>query len=61
MNLSCITTEYEDNHDCVSWRGHSFSVGSEFDGFLKGSVRSRLDDEEGFQIITDHLKAKGNP
>ncbi len=56
MNLSCTKTEYEDNHACVSWRGHSFSVGSEFDGFLKGSVRSRLDDEEGSDDFRSHVR-----
>jgi hypothetical protein len=56
MNLSCTTTEYEDNHDCVSWRGHSFSVGGEFDGFLQEKVRSRLDDAEGSEDFRSHLR-----
>jgi len=54
--ISCITTEYEDNHDSVSWRGHSFSVGSGFEGFLQENVRSRLDDAEGSEDFRSHLR-----
>ncbi len=54
--ISCTTTEYEDNHDCVSWRGHSFSAGCEFDQFLQENVRSRLNDEEGSEDFRIHLR-----
>ncbi len=54
--ISCVTTEYEDNHACVSWYGHTFSVGSEFDTFLQENVRSRLDDDEGSEDFRSHLR-----
>jgi len=54
--ISCTTTEYEDNHACVSWRGHSFAVGGEFDRFLQEKVRSRLDDAEGSEDFRSHLR-----
>lgn len=56
MNLSCTATEYEDSHACVSWLGHSFSVCGAFDSFLKGSVLSRLDDQEGSDDFRSHLR-----
>jgi len=56
MNLSCTTTEYEDNHACVSWRGDSFCAGEEFESFLQTQVRSRLDDEEGADDFRSHVR-----
>lgn len=60
MSFSCTTTEYEDNHDGVSWRGHPFSAGGGFAGFRRQNGRSRLDDEEGFRIIPNHCIMKGS-
>ena len=56
MILSCTTTEYEDHHTCVSWRGQSFTVSSDFTSFLQTKVRSRLDDGEGTEGIRSHLR-----
>ena len=59
MISSCTTTEYENNHACVSWRGQSFSVSGDFTSFLQTNVRSRLDDEEGKEDFRGHLSGLG--
>ncbi len=55
MIRSCTTTEFEDNHVCVSWRGQSFSDSNDFSEFLQTQVRSRLDDREGVEDLHSHL------
>jgi hypothetical protein len=56
MTLPFSRVNYEDNHECVSWRGDSFSAGEELDAFLTKQVFSRLDDEEGEQDFRVELQ-----
>jgi len=52
MGLPFATEEYNDPDPCVSWYGVKFSACDELDTFFSGSVKSRLDDNEG----TDDFK-----
>jgi len=55
MNLSFISTVYENNHDCVSWFGLQCTDNEQFSEFLNTRVASRLDDTEGNDAFRNHL------
>jgi hypothetical protein len=47
MSPSFVNEEYINLDKCVSWYGEKFLASDEFDAFLDGPVKSRLDDNEG--------------
>lgn len=49
-------TAYQSTKGCVSWRGECASEGDDLDAFLQGPVAARLNDAEGHEVFTDHLR-----
>lgn len=55
MSLSFLTTDYENNHDCVSWFGLKCQDNEQFNDFLNTKTANRLDDTEGSDEFRKHL------
>lgn len=49
-------TAYQSTVGCVSWQGECASGGDDLDAFLEGPVAARLNDAEGHEEFTDHLR-----
>jgi len=56
MDLSFATEEYNASDICVSWQGEKFHACDELDFFINGTVKSRLDDNEGTEAFHDCLR-----
>jgi len=55
MSLSFLTTDYENNHDCVSWLGLKCEDNEQFSDFLTTKTANRLDDTVGGDEFRNHL------
>ncbi|RTZ72012.1 MAG: hypothetical protein DSZ02_10290 [Gammaproteobacteria bacterium] len=49
-------TAFHSLESCVSWQGEQIQDGQELVKFLQGPVAARLNDNEGNQVLTDHLQ-----
>lgn len=49
-------TAYQSAQGCVSWRGERAREGNELNAFLQGPVAARLNDSEGGEAFTGHLR-----
>lgn len=49
-------TAYQSVEGCVSWQGESAREGDELNAFLQGPVAARLNDTEGSEVFTEHLR-----
>jgi len=49
-------TAFQSTQGCVSWQGDCAQNGPELDAFLQGPVAARLNDEEGRNVLSDHLQ-----
>ena len=49
-------TSYQSAEGCVSWRGVCAREGGELNTFLQGPVAARLNDTEGGEAFTGHLR-----
>jgi len=56
MSLSFLTTDYENNHACVSWRGLQCKDDEQFIRFLTTKTANSLDDTEGSDEFHNHLR-----
>jgi hypothetical protein len=49
-------TAYQSAQGCVSWQGERAQDGDTFSGFLQGPVAARLNDTEGSEALSEHLR-----
>lgn len=49
-------TAYHSAKGCVSWRGEQVHEGDELNAFLQGPVAARLNDSDGGEAFTGHLR-----
>lgn len=49
-------TIYQSAQGCVSWQGENARAGESLDDFLQGPVRARLNDTEGSEALSEHLR-----
>lgn len=49
-------TAYQSARGCVSWQGECARESDELNAFLRGPVAARLNDSEGGEVFTDHLR-----
>lgn len=49
-------TAYQSEEGCVSWQGERAREGDELNAFLQGPVAARLNDAEGSEEFTGHLR-----
>ncbi len=50
-------TSYQSAEGCVSWQGERAREGDELNAFLQGPVAARLNDMEGGEAFTGHLRS----
>jgi len=49
-------TAYQSDQGCVSWQGERAQDDDTFNGFLQGPVAARLNDTEGGEALSEHLR-----
>lgn len=49
-------TAYQSAEGCVSWQGDCAQTDEQFNGFLQGPVAARLNDVEGSEALSEHLR-----
>lgn len=49
-------TVYQSAQGCVSWQGDSAQDGDQLNSFLQGPVAARLNDTEGSEALSEHLR-----
>nr|WP_019364585.1 hypothetical protein [Pseudomonas luteola] len=49
-------TAYKSAVGCVSWQGDCAQADEQFNSFLQGSVAARLNDTEGSETLSEHLR-----
>ena len=49
-------TDYQSAEGCVAWQGERAPESDELNAFLQGPVASRLNDTEGGEAFTEHLR-----
>ena len=49
-------TVYQSAQGCVSWQGERAQAVDQLDEFLKGPVAARLNDDEGSEALSEHLR-----
>lgn len=49
-------TLYQSADGCISWQGDCAQAGDALNGFLQGPVAARLNDTEGSEALSEHLR-----
>ena len=49
-------TAYQSAQGCISWQGDCAQAGDRFNSFLQGPVAARLNDAEGSEALSEHLR-----
>ena len=57
MSQALATLAYQGKKSQVTWQGHSLSNGDEFNSFMQNGVAARLNDDEGIEDFTSHLRS----
>lgn len=51
-----LVQQYNNSHKNVQWYGFSVQDNQDYQNFMENNVRARLNDEEGQQIVENHLR-----
>lgn len=49
-------TAYQSAQGCVSWQGNTAKDGDKLNAFMQGSVAKRLNDTDGSEVLSEHLR-----